>query len=139
MIDKSSTHWDNKVSICGALRDLVPFVQFRKREKHQWSTLLLVKLQALLEEGLGWLQKRGLKHIDSENLCNLHRLNAYKSSQETVTRNVPLYAKLLKGSIYFSGNTCKFLLALFCKTIQKHREILKNSDLNLQKSRITLS
>ena len=28
------------------LRDLVPFVQFQKREKHPWGVLLLVKLQA---------------------------------------------------------------------------------------------
>ena len=34
--------------------------------------LLLVKLQALLEEGLGWLQKRGLKHIDSENFTKIN-------------------------------------------------------------------
>ena len=30
---------------CGALRDLVPFVRFKKREKHPY-VLLLVKLQA---------------------------------------------------------------------------------------------
>ena len=24
---------------CGALRDLVPFVQFKKREKHPWSSV----------------------------------------------------------------------------------------------------
>ena len=28
-----------EVHICGALRDLVPFVQFKKREKHQWSNV----------------------------------------------------------------------------------------------------
>ena len=31
----------------GALRDLVPFVQFKKREKHPWRVLILVKLQAI--------------------------------------------------------------------------------------------
>ena len=25
-------------AICGALRDLVPFVQFKKREKHPWRS-----------------------------------------------------------------------------------------------------
>ena len=25
--------------ICGALRDLVPFVQFKKREKHPWRSV----------------------------------------------------------------------------------------------------
>ena len=32
--------------IYDALRDLVPFVQFKKREKHSWGVLILVKLQA---------------------------------------------------------------------------------------------
>ena len=31
---------------CDALRDLVPFIQFKKREKHPGGVLLLVKLQA---------------------------------------------------------------------------------------------
>ena len=26
-------------NICGALRDLVPFVQFKKREKHPWRSV----------------------------------------------------------------------------------------------------
>ena len=30
--------------ICGALRDLVPFVQFKKREKHPWRSVTLSKL-----------------------------------------------------------------------------------------------
>ena len=33
---------------CGVLRDLVPFVQFKKREKTHGEMLLLVKLQAWL-------------------------------------------------------------------------------------------
>ena len=32
--------------VCDVLRDLVPFVQFTKREKHHGGMLLLVKLQA---------------------------------------------------------------------------------------------
>ena len=32
--------------IYDALPDLVPFVQFKKREKHPWGVLLLVELQA---------------------------------------------------------------------------------------------
>ena len=27
------------MKICGALRDLVPFVQFKKREKHPWGSV----------------------------------------------------------------------------------------------------
>ena len=30
----------------GALRNFVPFVQYKKREKHPWRMLILVKLQA---------------------------------------------------------------------------------------------
>ena len=29
----------SNISICDALRDLVPFVQYKKREKHPWITL----------------------------------------------------------------------------------------------------
>ena len=32
--------------MCGAMRDLVPFEQVKKREKHPWTMLILVKLQA---------------------------------------------------------------------------------------------
>ena len=28
-----------KIIVCGALRDLVPFVQFKKREKHPWRSV----------------------------------------------------------------------------------------------------
>ena len=30
--------------ICDALRDLVPFVQFKKREKHTWKSFILSKV-----------------------------------------------------------------------------------------------
>ena len=30
--------------ICGALRDLVPFVQFKKREKHSWRSVNFSKV-----------------------------------------------------------------------------------------------
>ena len=50
-IHKSDIEWpcenlsEKILSMCDALRDLVPFVQFKKREKHG-GVLLLVKLQA---------------------------------------------------------------------------------------------
>ena len=31
-------------AICGALRDLVPFVPFKKREKHQWRSVNFSKV-----------------------------------------------------------------------------------------------
>ena len=30
--------------ICGVLRDLVPFVQFQKREKHSWRSVNFSKV-----------------------------------------------------------------------------------------------
>ena len=36
----------HKIIICDALRDLVAFVQFKKRESTHRAVLLLVKLQA---------------------------------------------------------------------------------------------
>ena len=32
------------VTICGVLRDLVPFVQFKKREKHPWRSVNFSKI-----------------------------------------------------------------------------------------------
>ena len=32
------------IHICGALRDLVPFVQFKNREKHPWSSVTFSKV-----------------------------------------------------------------------------------------------
>ena len=33
-------------SICDALRDLVPYVQFKKREKHSWRNVTFSKVAA---------------------------------------------------------------------------------------------
>ena len=44
MLNSSST-WVSKYFLkkfCGVLRDLVPFEQFKKREKHPWGVLLEV-------------------------------------------------------------------------------------------------
>ena len=37
----------NKIKICGALRDLVAFVQFKKREKHPWKSVNFSKVASL--------------------------------------------------------------------------------------------
>ena len=34
---------NNMMAICGALRDLVPFVQFKKCEKHSWRSVIFTK------------------------------------------------------------------------------------------------
>ena len=33
-----------RIDICGALRDLVPCVQYKKREKHQWRNVTFSKV-----------------------------------------------------------------------------------------------
>ena len=33
--------------MCDALRDLVPFVQFKKREKHPWTNVIFSKVKLL--------------------------------------------------------------------------------------------
>ena len=37
------------VNICDALRDLVPFVQYQKREKHPWRKVNFSKVAGLLK------------------------------------------------------------------------------------------
>ena len=40
-----SQEWEfSLLSICGALIDLVPFVQFKKREKHPWRGIAFSKV-----------------------------------------------------------------------------------------------
>ena len=49
-------HWNSilnldrviQILICGALRDLVPSVQFKKREKHQWRSVTFSKVAGFL-------------------------------------------------------------------------------------------
>ena len=36
--------------ICDALRDLVPFVQFKKREKHPWRSVTFSKVAGFIFE-----------------------------------------------------------------------------------------
>ena len=36
-------------NICDALRDLVPFVQFKKREKHPWKSVNFSKVECNLK------------------------------------------------------------------------------------------
>ena len=43
---ESNGNMRHDTCICGALRDLVQFVQFKKREKHPWRSVNFSKLQA---------------------------------------------------------------------------------------------
>ena len=48
---KSDIEWpcenlsEKILSMCDALRDLVPFVQFKKREKHPWRSVTYSKVE----------------------------------------------------------------------------------------------
>ena len=49
MFKKHQLLWENLqntsfTQICDALRDLVPFVQFKKREKHPWRSVTFRKV-----------------------------------------------------------------------------------------------
>ena len=37
-------HYEVNCNICGALRELVPFVQFKKREKYPWRSVTFSKV-----------------------------------------------------------------------------------------------
>ena len=37
-------NFHKKIFICGALRDLIPFVQFKKRAKHPWRSVTFSKV-----------------------------------------------------------------------------------------------
>ena len=49
----------NNSQICDALRDLIPFVQFKKREKHRWRSVTLTKIAG---QKLATLLKAKLLH-----------------------------------------------------------------------------
>ena len=38
----------NPIHICDVLRDLVPFAQFKKREKHPWRSVIFSKVAGCL-------------------------------------------------------------------------------------------
>ena len=41
---KIAVSYEKKICICDALFDLVPFVQFNKREKHRWKSVTFSKV-----------------------------------------------------------------------------------------------
>ena len=46
IVEMSLVIYKDPKMIWDGLRDLIPFVQFKKREKHHGGVILLVKLQA---------------------------------------------------------------------------------------------
>ena len=42
---------EGSFGICGALRDLVPCTQFKKREKHPWRSVTFSKVAGLITDG----------------------------------------------------------------------------------------
>ena len=80
--------------ICGALHDLVPFLQFKKREKHPWRSVNFCKVAGLK---LATLLKLTLLHgclprflncTNGTKSCNVpHILSFYMSNEITGTFN----------------------------------------------------
>ena len=44
--------------ICDALRDLVPFVQFKKREKHPWRSITFSKVAGFCGTSKGFMKAK---------------------------------------------------------------------------------
>ena len=44
LIHSYTTIYLSNVQICDALRNLVPFIQFRKREKHPWGSVTFINV-----------------------------------------------------------------------------------------------
>ena len=59
---------------CNVLRDLVPFVQFKKREKHPWRTVTFSKVASLniLEYNKTYISIRERKVIQKSSCCTIH-------------------------------------------------------------------
>ena len=45
---------EEKNGICDALRDLIPFVQFEKREKHPWRSVYFSKVAGFSQIFRSW-------------------------------------------------------------------------------------
>ena len=50
-------------SICDTLRDLVPFVQFKKREKHPWRSVTFSKVPGFIDKFAGKSSKNRILTI----------------------------------------------------------------------------
>ena len=78
------------LQICGALRDLVPFVKFKKREKHLLKPATLLKLTLL-----HGCFSRFLNCANGTKSCNaLHVTNLFQPLDITVNRS---FKALMKG------------------------------------------
>ena len=53
MASRQSATQNANLHICGALRDLVPFAQFKKREKHPWRSINFSKVADWSEKSAG--------------------------------------------------------------------------------------
>ena len=67
--------FENFIMICGALRDLVPFAQFKKRENTNEGVLFLVKLQATNKFLLTFITKATCLLLFSEYLSPANWIN----------------------------------------------------------------
>ena len=54
----------NSKAICGALRDLAPFVQFKKREKHPWRSVTFSKVPGFKKFGRNLIYSGSLGNFE---------------------------------------------------------------------------
>ena len=82
-----SKQYSGIVSICGALRNLVPFVHFKNHEKHSWKSFNFNKV-----ESFNWQ----LLKVTLFNGCFSHFLNCKNGTKSQNNQ----YAKFLLRNVY---------------------------------------
>ena len=72
---------DNLLKICGALRDLVPFVRFKKREKRPWRSVNFSKVEKIFKDNiLIFLLTASIKYYDEQQIiffANIYLQNMF--------------------------------------------------------------
>ena len=64
--------------ICDALRDLVPFVKFQKREKHPWRSISFCKVATLIKiKLLHGCFPRFIHYINGTKSCKSSHINLF--------------------------------------------------------------
>ena len=123
------SHFKNRFHNCNALRDLVTFAQYKKREKHPWRVLLLVKLQAKITLLHGCFSRflnctNGTKSRDASHmyfLCinpldTVRKLNSHKAFRRRPKR----FMEVLCTFNIRPVSRAVFTLCLYCVSINRN-------------------
>ena len=106
----------NELQICSALRELVPFVQFKKREKHPWKSVNFSKIA-----GWSWYQiaqritNHEPNHVTQMSLSYLQNMSSYYPSgiyKLSIHFLVRYFFFFLKECLVHNTNVCKTFSAL---------------------------